>query len=238
MRFAVIGDIHSNIFALESVLKDIEARKVDFIVSTGDLVGYLPFPNEVIDTIKQNKILVVQGNHDKHIANSEAVEDDKINKMSGEEIQKNASAVYTNWIITNDNRKYLKNLSQKINIQCNGFKVLVVHGSPRVIDEYLYESEDTLTEIAKSIDEDIIVCGHTHIPYHVVVEKKHFINAGSVGKPKHGEPLATYVIIDIIDKEVKSEIIKVSYDVEKIVRAIEDNKMISNKLILMLKEGF
>ncbi len=75
MRFAVIGDIHSNKFALDSVLNDIAERNVDFIVSTGDMVGYLPFPNEVIDMIRNNKVLVVKGNHDKHIAELDALQD-------------------------------------------------------------------------------------------------------------------------------------------------------------------
>ena len=73
MRFAVIGDIHGNKYALESVLKDIEDKDVDFIFSTGDLVGYMPYPNQVIDLIREHKICSVQGNHDRAIANGNKV---------------------------------------------------------------------------------------------------------------------------------------------------------------------
>lgn len=238
MRFAVIGDVHSNIFALESVLKDIEERKVDFIISTGDLVGYLPFPNEVIHTIRKNKILVVQGNHDRGIAKSKPIQDESINNMSEEELHKSASSAFTNWIITAENRKYLDNLPQKLKIEGQQLTVLIVHGSPRLIGEYLYEDSEKLAELSTEIDEDIVICGHTHIPYHQIVNNKHFINAGSVGKPKHGGLEAAYVIVSLEDAEIKSEMIKVSYDIETIITAIRGNRMISDELIPMLRKGF
>lgn len=237
MRFAVIGDIHSNKFALQSVLEDINSKRVDFIVSTGDLVGYLPFPNEVVDMIRENRILVVQGNHDKFIAESELITDEEINKMTEEQIQSNASSAFTNWSITDENRNYLKNLPEQLRINCNGLKLQIVHGSHRVVDEYLYEDKEKLAELAKTLEEDILICGHTHIPYHLTIDNKHFINAGSVGKPKHGDSRAAYVIINVENGKVKSEIIKVSYDIESIIKVIEENRMISNKLIPMLLQG-
>jgi putative phosphoesterase len=237
MRVAVIGDIHSNKFALESVLEDINSKKVDFIISTGDLVGYLPFVNEVIDMMRANKILVVQGNHDKKIADSVPVNEESIHKMTEEQIHSSASAAYTNWIITADNRKYLKNLPSQLSIDCNGLKVLVVHGSHKSINEYLYEDKEILEPLSSELYEDIIICGHTHLPYHSTINNKHFINAGSVGKPKQGDSNSVYVIISVEDGKVESEIVKVSYDVESMVKAIEGNSRISNKLIPMLREG-
>jgi putative phosphoesterase len=238
LRFAVIGDIHSNKFALESVLEDISTQKVDFVISTGDLVGYLPFVNEVIDTMKANKILVVQGNHDKNIADAQPVGEETINAMSEVQIHSGASSAYTNWIITEEHRKYLKNLPTQLRIDCNGLKVLIVHGSHRSINEYLYEDKEILEPLAAELDMDIIVSGHTHLPYHSIINNKHFINAGSVGKPKHGDAKAAYVIVSVEGDQVHSDIIKVSYDVESMIKAIEDNNMISNKLIPMLREGF
>lgn len=238
MRFAVIGDIHSNKFALESVLEDINSKRVDFVISTGDLVGYLPFVNEVIDMIRANRVIVVQGNHDKRIADSEPIDEDTIKTMSEEEIQSSASSAFTNWIIREDNRKYLKNLPSQLRIDGNGLKLVVVHGSHISINEYLYEDKEILEPLSTELDEDIIICGHTHLPYHSIINNKHFINAGSVGKPKHGDPDAAYVIINIEEGKVESEIVKVSYDVESMIKAIEGNKMISSKLIPGLKEGF
>lgn len=237
MRFAVISDIHSNKYALESAIADINKRNVDFIVSTGDLVGYLPFPNEVIELVRKNKIMVVQGNHDKFIGESTKVIQEDLVGINDNDIQSNASSYFTNLTITDDNRKYLRNLSDKITIDCNGLKIVIVHGSPRAIDEYLYEDSEILKSLLESIDEDIIICGHTHIPYHFQTNKKHIINVGSVGKPRHGSSMSTYAIVEIVNEKVNCEILEVSYDLSKIKEAIKENEMISNKLITMLEQG-
>lgn len=237
MKIAVIGDIHGNKYALESVLEHIEKNDVDFIVSTGDLVGYMPYPNEVINLIRKHKILVVQGNHDKVIAESKKISLEEINNMTSLEIQKNASAAFTNWCISDENRKFLENLSSKLILECGDRKLIIVHGSPMRIDEYLYENEDNLTQLSEKISEDIIICGHTHIPYFRNINGKYFINAGSVGKPKHGDKRGTYVIAEIDKDNVSCSIKKVEYDVEKMVKDIENNQMISDGLIELLRQG-
>ena len=105
MRMAVIGDIHGNMYALDCVLNDIQNKQVDIIVSTGDLVGYLPYPNEVIRRIREDRILVVQGNHDRAISTSDKLSLDQLKNMSLQDIQKDASKAYTNWCILDENRK-------------------------------------------------------------------------------------------------------------------------------------
>ena len=129
MRFAVIGDIHSNLAALESVLNHIKGNNVDFIVSTGDLVGYAPFPNEVIDLIRSSHIMSIQGNYDKAIGNKELIcgcdyTDSKMIELASQSVQ------FTNRAISEENRKYLKNLPQQIIFNGGSFEVIVVHGSP------------------------------------------------------------------------------------------------------------
>lgn len=234
MRFAVIGDIHGNIYALEAVYEDIKNKNIDFVISTGDLVGYMMYPNEVIEFLKKNKIASIQGNHDKFIAKGNKIQD--ISIFSQEEVQKNASEIYTNYVLKDENREFLKNLPEEIRIRKNNFNFLIVHGSPRKIDEYLYENGENLLEITKSFSENVIISGHTHIPYVKKVEDKYFINAGSVGKPKHGNPKSTYVIVDL-DEEIKVTIEEASYNYEKMVSDIEKNEYISQKLISMIREG-
>ncbi|TCK92829.1 putative phosphoesterase [Natranaerovirga hydrolytica] len=238
MRFAVLGDIHSNIYALESVLEDIKTKNVDYIISTGDLVGYLAYPNEVIDTIRKNNIITIQGNHDEKIALGTKPLEDEINKMTEEAIQASASGVYTNLTITKENRDYLKRLPKKMVLVADTLKVMIVHGSPKSNKEYMYENAEVLEEIAKDSHADIIISGHTHLPYHKEVNYKHFINAGSVGKPKQGSPNGVYVIVEVEGNKVHCEMIEVPYDVEKMVQAIEKNPMISNQLIDMLQKGY
>lgn len=235
MRFAVIGDIHSNSYALKSVLEDIKLKNVDFIISTGDLVGYFMYPNEVIELLKKNKVLVVQGNHDKAIAQGDKIVD--ISVFSESEIQKNASEIYTNYVLTDENRDFLNDLPQSIKLKKGKFGILIVHGSPRKIDEYLYEDETILKEISENFEENVIISGHTHIPYVKDIGEKCFINSGSVGKPKHGNPNSTYVILSIAEENLECSIEEVEYNYEKIVEDIKNNKGISDKLISMIREG-
>lgn len=237
MKFAVIGDIHGNKYALGSVLEHIKNKDVDFIVSTGDLVGYMPYPNEVIDMIRSHNILSIQGNHDKVIAKSKRISLEEINNMTLQDVQKNASAAFTNWCITDEHREFLNGLSSKLVLELGDKKIIIVHGSPLRIDEYLYEDDEHLAHLSEKISEDIIICGHTHIPYFKKVNEKYFINAGSVGKPKHGDSRSTYVIVDINRVAVSCSIEKVEYDVEHMVRDIQKNQMIPDSFIDMLLQG-
>ena len=236
MRFAVIGDIHSNIYSLECVMDDIETKDVDFILCSGDIVGYAPFPNEVIDLLRKSKCLSIQGNYDEAIGNIESVcgcdyQDERQLEMAG------LSVLFTNMTVTEKNRTYLKELPTELRMKVDGLQILMVHGSPRKNNEYLFEDSDEVDEVTKEIAEDILICGHTHKPYYKIINGKHVINSGSVGKPKHGNPKATYVLINIAGKNVSVDIIEVPYDFEKTAKAIEDNDMLPNDFADLLRIG-
>lgn len=234
MKFAVIGDIHSNIYALQSVYKDLLIKNADFILATGDLVGYFHYPNEVVDFIRQNKILSIQGNHDRNIGNSLPV---RRNELDNTSLSANASTGYTNMILTDYNREYLKQLPEELKLKIDDLTVLVVHGSPRGISEYLFENSENMVEVSQSISEDIIICGHTHIPYYKVVNGKHFINAGSVGKPKHGNSNSTYILVNITHNMVNVDIVEVPYDFEKLAGEVEASEILSIELADMVRKG-
>ena len=85
--------------------------------------------------------------------------------------------------------------------------------------------------------EDILVCGHTHIPYAKYYGEKLLINAGSVGKPKTNKPSSNYVIIDMNNSNISVEIIEVDYDFEKIAKEIEDNDILPNDFARLIREG-
>ncbi|MCX8130946.1 MAG: metallophosphatase family protein [Clostridia bacterium] len=236
MKFAVIGDIHSNIYALESVIEDIKKKDVDLILCTGDMVGYAPFPNEVIDMIRANNILSVQGNYDKAIGNSELVcgcdyKDEKQLELAG------MSVMFTNKTITEKNRKYLKELPGKVTLKAGEYSICLVHGSPRKINEYLFEESDEVKEVTKELEEDILICGHTHKPYYNVINGKHIVNSGSAGKPKHGNPNATYVILNINDTDINVDIVEVPYDYEKTATAIENTGLLPDEFACLLRKG-
>jgi len=238
MRIAVIGDIHGNIHALVSVLEDITCRNVDCILSTGDLVGYLPFPNEVIHLIRENRILSVQGNHDCTIAMGKPLSKDDVLKLNARDLIAGASAVFTNRVVTEDNRQYLRFLPENLRMTVGEYKLLLIHGSPRRIDEYMHDDLDLLESIVGGVQDDVIISGHTHVPYHRIIQGKHIINAGSVGKPKHGNANATYIVIDIKGLELEVEIYEVPYDVEKTATVVEQSNFFDPKLAGMLRQGY
>lgn len=236
MRYVVLGDIHSNIAALDSVIEDIKTKDIDFILCVGDMVGYAPYPNEVINLMRKQNILCIQGNYDKAIGNRELVcgcdyKEEKQLEQAG------ISVMFTNLTVSNENRAYLKALPKEIRIKAGELNVLVVHGSPRSQTEYLFEDSNEVAEVTKELAEDVLICGHTHKPYYKVINGKHVINSGSVGKPKHGNPNATYVLVSIAEKNLNVEIIEVPYDFEKTAKAIEANEMLPDDFAKMLRKG-
>ena len=244
MKIAVISDIHSNIYALDAVLADIETKDVDMTVCTGDLVGYGTKPNEVIETLKKNKILTIMGNYDDAIGNLKIVcgcdyPDPKDAEKAG------LSMHFTGQTTTNENKEYLRNLPKELIFTFDKKTIRFVHGSTRLINEYLKENSKEADEVMSELVEDILVCGHTHIPYVKYYGEKLLVNAGSVGKPKTGNPNANYVIIDIKNEDeiaktpssVEVEIIEVKYDFERIANEIEENEILPNDFARLIREG-
>lgn len=244
MKIAVISDIHSNIYALDSVLADIETKDVDMIVCTGDLVGYGTRPNEVIQTLRKNKIFTIMGNYDDAIGNLKIVcgcdyPDPKDAEKAG------LSMHFTGQTTKVENKEYLRNLPKELIFNFDKKTIRFVHGSTRLINEYLKENSKEADEVMSELVEDILVCGHTHIPYVKYYGEKLLVNAGSVGKPKTGNPNANYVIIDIKNEDeiaktpssVEVEIIEVEYDFERIANEIEENEILPNDFARLIRKG-
>ncbi|MGB7606216.1 MAG: metallophosphoesterase family protein [Lutisporaceae bacterium] len=221
MRIAVIADIHSNIFSLNEVLLDIDNKDIDLVVCLGDLVGYSTFPNEVIDAIRENRILTIKGNYD------EAVGEELMVCGCDYPDPKEAenAAISLNWTIDEtreDNKEYLKSLPTEAKFNFEGKTIKFVHGSPRKINEYLKENSKEADEVMSDFEEDILVCGHTHKPYYKMYDNKMLVNAGSVGKPKTGVPKPNYVVIEVNGINTSVEICEVEYAFEMTAKAIED----------------
>ncbi len=121
---------------------------------------------------------------------------------------------------TDNNKEYLRKLPTEMTLKIGERELVFVHGSPRRINEYLKEQSNEAREVMKDFEKDILVCGHTHIPYYKLYKEKVLINSGSVGKPKTGNPLANYVIINLNTDSVNVDIIEVDYDYEKTAQAI------------------
>ena len=221
MKIAVISDIHGNLEALKRVLEDIESKKVDTIVCLGDLVGYGPYPNEVVDLIRERKIMNILGNYDG------AVLEEKFNYIRDNEVNKFCMP----WAakeLNEENRAYLKSLPRQIVLQFENKKLYFVHGSTRSINEYLKEGSKEVDDVMEEFDGDILVCAHTHIPYKKYFDSKLLLNDGSVGKPKIGRPNGTYLIIYIQKEIIETEMIEFTYDYEKTAKAMEEKGIHQN----------
>ena len=142
--------------------------------------------------------------------------------MTDEEKRNGQKSIeWTTEQVTPMNKEYLRSLHEKIEFNADDCKVLLVHGSPRRINEYLYEDrpEKSLQRMLESIDADVVVCGHTHKPYHRIIKDTHIINDGSIGKPKDGDPRACYAVIEL-DKTINVEFRRVEYSMAQVVDEI------------------
>jgi predicted phosphodiesterase len=238
----IFGDIHGNLPAFEAVLRDMAARGLDNLYCLGDLVGYGTFPDEVIAQIRSRGIPTLMGNYDLGVGNSSddcgcAYKTD-IDRKRGE-----LSIAWSNAHTADDNKAFLRGLPASIPVTMDNLKVLLVHGSPRKVNEYMFEDRPTdyFERIMDSIEADVLVCGHTHLPYHKVLPSgRHVINAGSVGKPKDHDPRAGYITLTAKDGNVEVNFIRVPYDVEAAASAIEATPEIGgmpHAYAQMLREG-
>lgn len=258
MTIALFSDIHANLPALEAFFKDLDTRKPDAVYCLGDLVGYNIWPNEVINEIRKRGIPTIAGNYDFGIGRT--IDDCGCAYKTDDEKANGAVSIsYTNQIVKDEERAYLRTLPAhlRVEFQLNHDKLnlLLVHGSPRKINEYLFEDRDekSLMRIMHDADADIMCFGHTHKPYHRILNDnaaepsagpsaplrpgrasgfRHAINIGSVGKPKDGDPRGGYVLLhigdhsSITDKDsIRVEFVRFAYDIEKAAKAVEDSPL-------------
>jgi putative phosphoesterase len=221
MKIVVFGDIHGNIEALKAAYDTIRFLRPDKIYHLGDLGGYAPFVNEVVDFLVNHGIEGVQGNYDEAVANDREHCGCRAEDPLQEEMA-DVSFAWTKYYVTFTSKSYMKNLPAEIKFTAEGKKIWLFHATPRKNNLYWDEdrSEKFFLEMAEKGDADIMIYGHTHKPYRKDINKKVFINAGSVGKPKDGDPRACVTVVDITPLTTKTEFFRVKYDVEKVAAAI------------------
>jgi predicted phosphodiesterase len=257
MKIALFSDIHANLPALEAFFADVEQKQPDAIYCLGDLVGYNIWPNEVINEVRKRRIPNIAGNYDYGVGRTS--DDCGCAYKTDEEKANGAVSIsYTNEIMKPDQRAYLRTLPAHIRVefQLNQDKLnlLLVHGSPRRVNEYLFEDreEKSLLRIMHDADADIMCFGHTHKPYHRILpsipdttpHSRHAVNIGSVGKPKDNDPRGCYVLLHISDNSnttdkdsIQVEFIRFDYDVEKAAAAVERSRL-PNAYAESLRKGY
>lgn len=217
MKYAIISDIHANITAFDAVLEDIAKREVDRLVCLGDVVGYNASPNACADKVRAMNIPTICGNHDAVACSLE--EPWGFNPVAL------AAAVWTRESLTHDNHVWLRGLPDaRVHDD-----FVAVHGSPFDRDFYMFNWEDVLQHMdyLKEVDRKVCFFGHTHTPgifaadgvytidddakFQLEPDKEYFINPGSVGQPRDGDPRSAYGLFNSETREY--ELVRVEYDV-------------------------
>ena len=235
MRLALISDIHANLPALEAVLADIAARTdVAGTYHLGDLVGYAPWPNESVDVLRRAGIPGVAGNYDSTVATDYKHCGCKYEDARQEELS-HLSYAWTRQHVSAETKRFLGALPFRIDLRplgghIAGPTITLLHGNQVLDTVYVHEErpDSFLESMGRAVGAtagDIVCVGHTHKPWHRVVNGVDFVNTGSVGRPKDGDWRAGYVLLDPGPEQPVVEIVRVEYDVERAARGIVESAL-------------
>ncbi len=225
MRYAILGDIHSNLEALTAVLAHAKGQGVTNYTCVGDLVGYNANPSECLSIVRDLKCTVVRGNHDHYCSHDEDL--NGFHPLAADAVD------WTRKQLTDDMRIYLRNLKLVERVE----SFTIVHSTLDTPEMWGYVF-DTLEAAANFNYQTTSICffGHTHMPLafektdivrgglyskiKITMGKKYFINVGSVGQPRDGNPNAAYAIYDLIKNQV--ELHRVPYDIAAAQKKIHE----------------
>jgi predicted phosphodiesterase len=219
--FAVFSDVHGNLPALQAVLADIRARAVGHTRCLGDLVGYGPSPNEVALRVRDLGIPTLMGNYDQGIG-FETGDCGCVYKTDEQRAEGAVSLEWTQRVVGAEVKAYLRTLEDHFVLQTPQGDLLAVHGSPRRINEYLFEDRpaSAMERMAHEYPYPAILFGHTHLPYARPIGETIFVNVGSAGRPKDGDWRACYAIVDparLRGGDPFVEFVRVPYDYRRLL---------------------
>ena len=235
MRYALISDIHGNLPALEAVLADIDGRAgVGAVYHLGDLVGYAPWPNEVVALLRERAIPGVAGNYDSTTATDYEHCGCRYEDLRQEELS-HLSYEWTREHVTAETKAWLGGLPFRIDLRplgghAAGPRLILVHGNPVLNTVYWTEdrSDKFCLQMAGQLGAkagDAVAFGHTHRPWHREVEGIHFINTGSVGRPKDGDRRAGYALVSMDGDAVEVEHVRVEYDLARAAAGVRESEL-------------
>jgi putative phosphoesterase len=220
-RVAVITDIHANLPALEAALRRIDELDVDGLYCGGDLVGYGPHPDAVCALLAQRKIPTIFGNYDFAIARD--LEDCGCAYVTPHDRELGQRSV--DWTLAHTghaSKDFMRSLPFDLRFVVGGTPVHLVHGSPRKVNEYLFEDKPArlYERLAAAETAGVLVFGHTHKPWIHEFGGVQFVNCGSVGKPKDGDPRAAFAVLEADGGSVRARIERVEYDAGAVAREV------------------
>ncbi len=235
MKYALISDIHGNLPALQAVLEDIDSQDdVDATYHLGDLVGYAPWPNEVVSLIRERGIPGIAGNYDSTVATDYDHCGCKADTPHQEELS-HLSYDWTREHVSAETKHFLGELPFRMDLRARGGhkskpQMVLVHGTPTLNTLYWTENrpDSFCTKMAKSAglkEGDLIAFGHTHKPWTRELEGIRFVNTGSVGKPKDGDPRSCYVLVETGEDGFSVEYVRIEYELDRTMEGIRESEL-------------
>ena len=218
---AVITDIHANLPALRAALGRIDELGIDRIYCGGDLVGYGPHPNEVCALIQERGIPTIYGNYDYGIARD--LEDCGCAYVTPHDRELGQqSVVWTLAHTDQPSKDFMRGLPFDLRLDVGDVPVHLVHGSPRKVNEYLFEDKPArlYERLARAEADHVLVFGHTHKPWVHEYGGVLFVNCGSVGKPKDGDPRGAFAVLSPAAGTVEVKIERVDYDAPSVAQEV------------------
>jgi putative phosphoesterase len=224
MKIGIISDIHSNLYGLISVIAKLQS--CDLILCAGDITGYYTFINEIFDVLEDNNIIFIRGNHDEYLLQNSPDRSNVILKKSVE---------YTKRMITKKNLSKIQKAPTFFNKELNGIKIKMYHGSPwNFLEEYIYPDYKHFEKF-QDLDADLIILGHTHVPFINYVNEMIIFNPGSSGQPRDKDDRASYGVFQTEDRSL--EIKRVEYDINRVIQAAKAAG-IDSQIIHMLERNY
>ncbi|GIW93229.1 MAG: phosphoesterase [Pirellulaceae bacterium] len=228
-RLALIGGVYSNYLALEQALLDARRRSVDAIYCLGDLGAFGPHPDRVFPLLWDYQVLCIQGNYDDSIArgldNCQCGYTDPRDNYFAQ-----ISYDYTLSRTSPQFRQWMGRLPKQLRLECEGWRVLLCHGSPRRVNEFLWESTTStafLEWLAETYSTDLIAVTHTGIKWKRRLKgDRWFVNVGVVGRPENdGQPHVWYTLLDLEPKRADIRFIPITYDFRRLAAEMQQEKL-------------
>jgi diadenosine tetraphosphatase ApaH/serine/threonine PP2A family protein phosphatase len=225
MRLALFGGVYSNHLALGAVLADVAARGAEAVWCLGDLGGFGPHPDRAAGLLRDSGVPMLRGNYDASIGGDRAdcdcgytdPRDNHFAQISFDYTAANTSAAHKAW---------MRALPEQHRLEAAARRVLLCHGSPRRVNEFLWESacSDAFLEwLCDTHSADVVACTHTGIPWHRALPSgRHVVNAGAIGRPANdGRTDVAYALLDL-DRDVRVSFPRVTYDEASLAREMEE----------------
>jgi len=228
-RLAFIGGIYSNYHALKATLHDIDRRGVDGTWFLGDLGAFGPHPDRVPELLIEREIKGIQGNYEQSLS-SGATDCNCGYTDPRDNVYAQLSYDYTAARTSDTYKRWMGELPLSATIEAGDLRILLSHGSPRRINEFLWRSSSPdpfLNKLCEDFNTDVILCTHTGLHWHKALGgKRHVVNAGVIGRPANdGRTNVWYTIVSVQGPELKVEFVPIAYDHHELIREMSGEQL-------------